>query len=173
MENLQATKKWSDLKGMAVVALDNGKKMGSCDDFYFDLADSTIYALRVKTGMFGHQILPVADIRTIGQDAITTSVEGTLHNESDDKHLSSTAQGSKLLSYRIMSASGTVVGNVGNIILDVQTPNALRIATFELAGGLLDRISGRYSQVSISQLLRYGEDVLVISDQAAQALQAK
>jgi uncharacterized protein YrrD len=172
MENLQETKKWSDLNGLAVVALDNGKKVGSCDDFYLDLANSTIYALRVKTGMFGHRILPVAEIRSIGQDAITTSVEGTLHDESDDTHLSSTAQGSKLLSYKIMSASGTVVGSVGNILLDVQTPNAMRIATFELAGGILSRISGHYPEVSISQLLRYGEDVLVITDQAAQSLQA-
>jgi uncharacterized protein YrrD len=170
MENLQATKKWSDLNGLAVVALDNGKKVGSCDDFYFDLENSTIYALRVKTGMFSHKVLPVAAIHNIGQDAITTATEGKLLNEADDNHVASTAQGSKLLSYRIMSASGTVVGNVGNILLDVQTANALRIAAFELAGGILDRISGRYAEVPISQLLRYGEDVLVITDQAAQKL---
>ncbi len=170
MENLPATKKWSELNGKSVVALDNGKKVGSCDDFYFDLANNTLYALRVKTGVFSHQILLVSAINTIGQDAITTATEESLNNESDDSHLASTAQGSKLLSYRIMSASGTVVGNVGNVLLDVQTPNALRIAAFELTGGILGRISGRYAEVSISQLLRYGEDVLVITDQAAQKL---
>ncbi|HVB73964.1 MAG TPA: hypothetical protein VNE38_10460 [Ktedonobacteraceae bacterium] len=47
----------------------------------------------------------------------------------------------------------------------------LRIAEFELSGGLRERISRRYSSFSSSQLLQYGHDVLVIPDELAQSLQ--
>ena len=36
MENLQALRRWSALNGIAAVAISNGKKIGSCDDFYFE-----------------------------------------------------------------------------------------------------------------------------------------
>ena len=70
MENTQKTRKWSDLRGLAVVTLYDGKKAGTCDDFYFDPATQQIYALRVKTGLFGRRALLVTDINGIGKDAI-------------------------------------------------------------------------------------------------------
>ncbi|SRR2546425_582812 len=171
MDNIQATTRWSEIDGIAVVSLAEGKKVGTADDFYFDPANSTIYALRVKTGLFGHKALKVANINGIGQDAITTASEELISKESEDPKLSSLLLGKKLLSYRIMSAGGNIVGTVGNVLLDISVPTALRIAAFELSGGLRERLGGRYPTFDSVQVMRYGQDVLVIPDEATQSLQ--
>jgi hypothetical protein len=69
-----------------------------------------------------------------------------------------------------MSASGTLVGTIGNVLLDTSTPTALKIAAFELARSLRERLGGRYPTFSASQVVRYGEDVLVIPDEVVQSL---
>lgn len=170
MDNIQTTRKWSQLRGLAVVGLTEGKKVGTCDDFYFTPTTQNIYALSIKTGLLGHKVLLVANIDGIGQHAITTASEGSLQSESDDEHIMALPLGQSLRSYKIMSASGTIVGTVGDVLIDTSTPRALRISAFELTGGLLERISGRYPTFPAAQVTSWGQDVLVIPDQVAQSL---
>ena len=171
MENTQETRKWSNLRGQAVVTLSDGKKAGTCDDFYFDPATQQVYALRVKTGLFGHKLLLVTDIKGIGEDAITTANEDRLRKESDDKRLSTLIPGQDLLSYRVMSASGTLLGTIGNVVLATGTPTTLRLTAFELSGGLREHLSKRYLTFPAEQVVSYGADVLVIPDEVARSLQ--
>jgi len=171
MENTQETRKWSNLRGQAVVTLSDGKKAGTCDDFYFDPATQQVYALRVKTGLFGHKLLLVTDIKGIGEDAITTANEDRLRKESDDKRLSTLIPGQDLLSYRVMSASGTLLGTIGNVVLATGTPTTLRLTAFELSGGLREHLSKRYLTFPAEQVVSYGADVLVIPDEVAKSLQ--
>ena len=35
MDMSQSTRKWSELHGIAVISVADGKKIGTCDDFYF------------------------------------------------------------------------------------------------------------------------------------------
>jgi uncharacterized protein YrrD len=171
MENPQDIRKWSELHNLAVVSLADGKKVGTWDDFYFEPDTHHVYALRVKTGMFGHKVLPVAAIRAIGQDALTTTDEEVLESESKDERASTLPFGQDLQSYKVMSISGTLVGIVRNVLLDISTPTALQIAAFELTGGLRERLTGHYPTFPVAQVVRYGRDLLVISDEAARSLQ--
>jgi uncharacterized protein YrrD len=171
MENPQATRKWSDLRGTTVVSLANGTKIGSVDDFYFDPATSQVYAFKVKTGLFSHKILHVSDIRGIGQDAITCANEEAIQSESEDSQLSSLSNGQTLPTFRVMSASGTVVGNVGEVLLDTSNPSAVQIAGIVLSGGLLQHLGVRSSTMIKAQDIHYGQHVLVIPDAIVQTLQ--
>ncbi len=164
----QSIKKWTDLKDLAVVAIANGSKVGTIDDFYFDPsvspAANSIRGFRVKTGMFSHRALPASAINAIGTDAVTIDDEEMLHHEKDEAKFSTLPLGQSLLSYKVMSEGGTFIGNIGNMLLDITTPNALHIYAFELSGGLRSRISGHYSTFYAQQVVRYGQDVLVIPD---------
>jgi uncharacterized protein YrrD len=170
MENLQALRRWSTLNGIAVVAIFNGKKIGTCDDFYFETQTLRIYALRVKTGLFSHKVMPAASINTIGEDAITFANEEALHNESDDSRLATLLTGEGLHKYRVMSVGGTLMGTLGDVLLDTSTPNGPRIAAFELSGSLREQLSRKYPTFAASQVVSYGHDVLVIPDEVAQSL---
>ncbi len=170
MENLQALRKWSALRGIAVVALSNGKKIGSCDDFYFEPQTQSIFALQVKTGLLSHKVVPAASINTVGQDAITVPNEEVLRDVLDDARRATLLSGEGLRNYRVMSAGGTLVGTLGDALLDTSTPGALRVAAFEMSGGLREHISGKFPTFAASQVLNYGQDVLVIPDEVAQSL---
>lgn len=164
----QSIKKWTDLNGLAVVAIANGSKVGTLDDFYFDPsanpAANSIRGFRVRTGMFSHRVLPTGSINAIGVDAVTIDNEEMLHHEKDEAEFSTLPLGQSLLNYKVLSEGGMFIGNIGNMLLDITTPNVLHIYAFELSGGLRSRISGHYSTFYAQQVVRYGQDVLVIPD---------
>ena len=168
MDNTQPTIKWTEIRGKAVVSLEKGEKVGTCDDFYFEPQTHEVYALRVKTGMFSHHILLTARVNSVGQDAITIANEEALQSQSEDKKIATLPQGENMLAYKVMSASGTVIGTVGNILLYTNAPSKLQVAAFEFSGGLREMLGGRYSSFAAAQVISYGKDVLVIPDDLAQ-----
>lgn len=170
MEQSQVIRKWSELQGIAVVSLADGKKVGTCDDFYFEPRTQEVYALRVKTGLLSHKMLPVASISAIGKDAVTTVNEGELRGESEGEPVVTALAGQNLHKYRVLSESGNLVGTIGNILFDVTTPTKPQIAAFELAGGLRELLGRRYPTFPAAQVVSYGQDVLVIPDAIAQTL---
>ena len=115
-------------------------------------------------------MIPAASINTIGEDAITFSSEDVLHNESDDARRATLLTGESLHKYRVMSAGGTLVGTLGDVLLDTSAPNGPRVAAFELSGGLREQLSRKYPTFSAAQVVSYGHDVLVIPDEVAQSL---
>lgn len=166
MDNI-STRKWSEIRNLAVVTLTDGKKVGTVEDFYFDPHTNSVRALLIKTGMFGHQVLLVSSIQAFGQDAITASGENALIKEKKDAQLSTMPLGQTLLTYKVMSEGGSVVGTIGNLLFDLSTPGVLRVAAFEMAAGLRERISGHYPTFEAQRVLRYGQDVMVIPDAIA------
>ncbi|GAC1454784.1 MAG: hypothetical protein PVS3B3_02070 [Ktedonobacteraceae bacterium] len=167
MQNNETGKRWSDLHNLAIVTIDSGKKVGTLEDFYFEPRTNEIYALYIKTGVFGHRALRSTSLNAIGTDAITFSDESNLIEEKADDLLSTLPLGRALLTYKVLSEGGTVVGTIGNIVLDTSVPAHLRVIAFELAGGLRNKLSGRYPSFSSTQVIRYGADVLVIPDSVA------
>ena len=167
MQNSEVSKKWSDLQGIAIVTIDSGKKVGTLEDFYFEPKTNSVRAFYVKTGTFGHRALLTSSVSAIGNDAITFTDESALIEEKKDSQLPTLPLGRNLLTYKVMSEGGTVVGTVGNILFDISTPTNLRVIEFELAGGLRSKLSGRYPSFSSTQVVRYGQDVLVVPDSVA------
>ncbi len=167
MQNNETGKRWSDLHNIAIVTIDSGKKVGTLEDFYFEPRTNSVYALYIKTGVFGHRALKASTINAIGTDAITFADENNLIEEKNDELLSTLPLGRALLTYKVLSEGGTVVGTVGNVLFDTSVPANLRVIAFELSGGIRNKLSGRYPTFSSAQVVRYGADVLVIPDSVA------
>jgi uncharacterized protein YrrD len=165
------TKKWSELQGLTAVSINNGKRAGTLEDFYFDIQNSDIRALFIKTGIVGHRALMTSSIAAIGQHALTFTDESFLIKESEDPDLPKMPLGRVLVSYRVLTEGGNVVGTIGNIILDTSIPTKLRIAEFELTGGLFSHLSGNFPTFKASEIIRYGHDVIIVSDAAIASLQ--
>ena len=170
MQNTEMTKKWSELRGIALVTIETGKKEGTLDDLYFDPQTTGVRALRIKTGLFGHRALLVSSINAIGTDAITFAKEDMLIDEKDDALLSNMPFGSTLLSYKILTEGGNVVGTVSDFILEVSNPSQLHIVSYELPGNLFGRLGGHRPSFMATQVIRYGRDVMVIPDAVAESL---
>lgn len=170
MQKGELVKKWSDIKGIAVVVIDNGSRVGAIDDFYFQPQNHGIQALQVKTGIFGHRVLPASNITAIGRDAVTIANESLLVHEQDKSELSLLPLGRSLLSYRILSEGGAVIGTVGDILIDVSTPTQLRVDAYELADTFKTRLTGQHIILSSSHVVRYGQDVIIVTNDVAEAL---
>lgn len=170
MSSNLSLRKWSDLQNLAAVALDTGKRVGSLDDFYFDPQSHLIHAFVIKTGMFSKRALLCSALNGIGVDALTFADENALIKEGDNDLLKTAPLGNTLLSYRVLSDGGDVVGTIGNIIIDTTNPTAPSLSSFELSGGIRERLSHRYQTFAANQILRYGQDVIVIPNDLAQSL---
>ena len=163
MDKNPTTRKWIDIRGLAVVALNTGIKVGTVDDFYFESESNAVRGLRVNTGLSGYKELPSNGISAIGRDAITTANQEMVIDERHDGRIPALPLGHSLLSYKIMSENDDLVGSVGNIILSTYPPIALRVVAFELA-------EGRHRTFSAQEVTHYGQDVIVILDQVARQL---
>lgn len=170
MDETRSTTRWTEIRGRAVVNLEKGEKVGTCDNFYFDPQTHEVYALRVKTGMLSHRILPAAHMSSVGQDAITIPNEEALQKPSVDKKIAELPSAESELSFKVMSASGTLIGKVGNILLYTNAPAMLEVAGYELSGGLREKLGGHYASFAASEIMSYGTDVIVIPDDVAQTL---
>lgn len=157
-------RRWAQLRGLDVTIPSEGRKAGTVDDFYFDTESSEIYALRVKIGLAGYRALTSNAISTIEPDKITIANPQMLIDERHDGRLPVLQLGTTLPSYKVMSESGKLVGTVGNILLAVDPPVALRISGFELVGGRRNRT------FSAHEITRYEEGVITILDQVAKKL---
>ncbi len=171
MENNVIVRKWTEMAGIAAITLDAGKKIGTLEDFYLDAEKSTVFALVIKTGLFGHRALPVGAISGMGVDAVTFTNEEQLIKENEISSTANLLPGKGLLSYRVLSESGTLIGEIGNILLDVTNPTAMKIDGYQLAtGGLRERFTGKYQAFAAGEVLRYGQDVVILPNNIAQAL---
>ena len=163
MQNPATLTKWSDIKGLAAVTIEDGKKVGTIEDFYFDPTAGTVLAFAIKTGLFGQRVLMTPSITALGTDALTFANEDALLKESHTSIPTGTILGQSMLTYRVLSVGGTVLGTLGNIMLDVMLPS-VRINSFELGGGLREHISGNYPTFPANQVVNYGQDVIIIPD---------
>lgn len=170
MQSGETVRNWADIKGIAVVVIENGSKVGTIDDFYFQPQNHGIQALQVKTGLFGHRILPASNITALGRDAVTITNENLLVQEHAQDEITLLPLGRSLLSYRILSENGSFIGTVGNILIDVSTPTQLRVDAYELADTMHTRLTGKHVILSSSHVIRYGQDVIVVTNDVAEAL---
>ena len=73
--------KFSELKGRAVVSLEDARKIGEVEDLMVEPASHHIASLKVRTGMFhAAQIIPVSDVKNVGADAVTISTDAGTAN---------------------------------------------------------------------------------------------
>ncbi len=170
MQNSPSLRKWTELKGLATVTLDDGKKAGTVENFFFDTQTNTVLAFIIKTGLFTHHAVMAGQLKSIGVDALTVPHENALVKEDVVNALATAPRGEDVLKYRVLSESGTVVGTIGNMVLDVSNPASVRIVSYELAAGIRSRLSGHYPSFDANRIKSYGHDVIVIPDNVASPL---
>jgi len=166
MDSQKNMRKWTDLYGSAVIT--GGRRLGTVDDFYLEPETNAIRALRIKVGVPGYRELQASAIGSIEQNRITIANEHMLTEERTDGRLSALLLGSNVLKYNVVSEGGTVVGRVGNVLIDTSTPIALRVAAFELGEDSREP-SGR-RPFNANEVTAYERDAVVILDKAARRL---
>ncbi len=112
--------KAGDLKGMAVVSLNDGIRLGRIEDLLFDTSSLQLAGLAVTTAN-GRTILPMAAIRSVGSDAVT--IESGVATQGPGSSPTGAAQRSlkDLSGIKVVNADGTYLGELKEIEIDPVT----------------------------------------------------
>jgi uncharacterized protein YrrD len=161
LDSYNSIRNWFDLRGLPVNIPNEGRSVGTVDDFYYKVGTNAIYALRIITRLSGYMALAASAISTIDKDAVTIASQEMLIDESNGGDLTELPLGNNLLGFNVLSESGTSLSTIESILLATYPPVALRIAAFQLASGKI---------FSAEEVTDYGRSELYILDKVAKRL---
>ncbi len=155
------------MKGIAIVAVGDGSRLGAVSDALFDLDNKRVKAFIVGSGgLFGgsDRILDIDDVKSIGTDAVMIDSRDQLVADRSDARYQAFPNIGKVTSLRVVSESGSLVGDLATLQFD---PNTSTLTDIEVSQhGLLASFRSNMS-VPAAAVVRFGQDVAVIPDQYA------
>jgi uncharacterized protein YrrD len=159
MPTQKNVRKWSELRGLKVAILSQGKNAGIVEDFYFQLGTNSIYALGVRTPLVGIKALPANAIKDIVGDAVIIDSERMLTTR-----IPPFPQGSSLLHAIVKGENEKEAGTITEILIGTIPINALRVVGYEVTDNANHR-SNRHKVLGADAVLHYDESLLVVDNQ--------
>lgn len=172
--------KFSELKGRSVINLADVTKIGEIEDLMVEPESHRIVSVKVRTGMFhAAQIIPVADVKNVGADAVTVSVSASPAKSPADTASSVIQSGSglpgtgagtsenaqptieitRILGNKVVTDAGTMVGELRDVLFDWAN---LTITGYEVhEGGLF----GKAQEFAATPEVRFGDKLITIPAQ--------
>jgi uncharacterized protein YrrD len=164
MPNQKNVRKWSELRGLKVAILSQGKNAGIVEDFYFQLGTNSIYALGVRTPLAGIKALPANAIKDIVGDAVIIDSERMLTTRIPPFPL-----GSSLLQATVKGENEKEAGTITEILIGTVPVNALRVVGYEVTDNA-SRRSNRHKVLGADAVLHYDESLMVVDNQTVAKL---
>ncbi|SKA04657.1 PRC-barrel domain-containing protein [Selenihalanaerobacter shriftii] len=154
--------KGHEIIDLPVINLQTGKEVGSVEDITFDPETKSITGLIIDGGSWlqGKQMIPYDELHSIGEDAVTIEDESAVTKRDKNKECLNGAAGS-VIGIRVVTNDGKELGNIEDIILD---PINGQLDAYELTDGLVQDILEGRGLLNISNDLKYGEDVVIVSN---------
>lgn len=146
------------LKGVAVVALDDGARLGRVSGTLFDRATLQLRALQVKSDGHGF-IVPFQQVRAIGADAVMV---GSSH---ESQAASSAGEYAQLIDYdaikklKVVDSTGTYAGTIHNLEVDPASGKTLRLIVHK--GGVLG-LGGETTTIDSSAITGVGPELITV-----------
>ena len=148
-----------DLRGIAVVSLAEGAKLGQVDVPLFDPATLHLRAFRVR-GDRQTFIVPLDLVRTIGADAIMVESSAATQADAKGGAYGDLVEFATLKHLKVVDAAGTFVGTVNDLELDPATGRALRIVAHK--GGVLG-LGGETTMVEMAAIHTIGAAMITLA----------
>jgi sporulation protein YlmC with PRC-barrel domain len=151
------------LKGMAVVSLAEGAKLGQVDAPLFDAATLHLRAFQV-TGDGQTFIVPLDQVRTIGTDAVMVESSQATQTAVKGGEFGSLVPFSTLKQLKVVDAAGTFVGTLHDLELEPTTGRALRIVVHK--GGLFG-LGGETTTIEAAAIRSVGGELITVAEVGA------
>lgn len=149
------------LKGMTVVSVSEGARLGRVEDVLLDTSALQIGALKIAHE--GQQfVIPFNLIKSIGADAIT--VESSQVTQATGDAATSLVSLRDFKKLKIVDEFGTLLGVLSGVEFEQQTGKMQQLLVHK--GGVLG-LGGTTKTVDASQVRGIGRDVVTVSAEAA------
>ncbi|MGH2600694.1 MAG: MurT ligase domain-containing protein, partial [Dehalococcoidia bacterium] len=150
--------KAESIKGMAVVSVADGAKLGRVDDLIFDPAERRMVALRIDADK-QHAVIPLEQIKSIGSDAITVPAREVAQWPDASSPLNTFPRLGAIERLKVVDEAGTFLGEVANVEVDPATGAITGLAAHK--GGILG-IGRTEHTLTGDEILSIGDEVMVV-----------
>ena len=166
--------KFTDLKGRAVVNVDDAAKIGELDNLIIDTAARRVSAIKVKSGgLFSTpESISAGRVKMVGPDAITVRGSGSAAPAEQGQSSGleppaslapdSQKDASEIIGSKVITDAGKLLGEVSDILFDSET---LAVTGFEVREG---GFFARSQEILADPDIRYGGDMLTVPAKLAQ-----
>jgi sporulation protein YlmC with PRC-barrel domain len=154
----------SKLKGMAVVSLAEGTKLGTVARPLIDLAALRLVALQVK-GDSGTFVIPFEQVRQVGTDAITVASSQVTQIPGTDSAATALLDLDQIGKLKVVDQAGTLLGTVAQLTIDAASGQISHLGAHK--GGMLG-MGGTTTPIPAQAILSVGPDLLTVDMGAAQ-----
>ncbi len=150
------------LKGLAVISIADGEKLGTVEGIYLDPTAKRIVGFAVKHGggLFAageHELIDIDDVHALGQDALTLADKGAVRGDQTRARLDQIVELDDLLKRKAVTEGGTFVGQVAGVEVD---ETSFRIEDLEVSQGFFKT----NKLVPVGQIVSIGHDLIVVAD---------
>jgi len=153
------------LKGMAIVSVSEGSRLGRVDDVLINTSGIQIGALKIAHD--GQQfMIPFNLIKSIGSDAIT--VESSQVTQAEGSAAGAMVSLRDFKKLKMVDESGTLLGMLSSVDFDQQSGKLVQLSVHK--GGMLG-LGGTTTAVDTSQVRGIGREVVTVSAEAAATVQ--
>jgi uncharacterized protein YrrD len=151
------------LKGLAVISIADGEKLGTIDKVYLDPAAKRVVGFAVKHhgGLFSPEtpnLIDVDDIHSLGPDALTLDDKAAVRGDQTSARLTELVELDDLLRRKVVTEGGTYVGQVAEADI---AEHGFGVEQIEVSPGFFKT----NKQVAIDQVVSIGHDVVVVADE--------
>lgn len=148
--------KFSELKGRAVVDVDDAKKLGEIENLLLEPGTRRVSSMKVKTGgLFSTPLtIAISQLMNIGPDAVT--VKADIASPSQAASDQDSVELTSVLGHKVVTDAGTLVGEVQDVLLD---PVSAAVTGYEVREG---GIFAKSLEISATPEVRYGEKLITI-----------
>jgi uncharacterized protein YrrD len=148
--------KFSELKGRAVVRLDDARKLGEVADLLVDPLSGRIESLKLHTGLLrAAELIAPAAVQNIGADAVTVSGAAT-PEAPRAAGAPPLVELTRVLGAKVVTDAGAFVGELHDVLFDWAT---LTITGYEVRGAGL---FAQARQFAATPEVRFGEQLITL-----------
>lgn len=152
------------VKGLAVISISDGKKLGSVNHLFIDPAQKQVVGFSVS-GSHGllsadpdqGMIVDAKDVHSLGPDALTLTDASAARGEATNTAYGGLLDADQLTKRKVMTEGGTLVGQVASLEFE---PSSYRLTGIETSPGFFK--SNR--MIPIEQVTNIGEELVMVTD---------
>ncbi len=162
--------KIGELKGKAVVGIEDARRLGTVDDVFVDPAGWRIAGLRIKpAGGGSDQVVSGENVERIGRDAVTVATTDALRPIDRERDLTGLPSLNAMMNSTVVTEGGEMLGTISGVELDA---DARKVQAFEYGGGGLANLFGRQHHLEPENIVGIGSRLVTVREAARPSREA-
>lgn len=148
------------LKGMAIVSITEGSRLGRVDDLLIDTAQRQVVAFQASD-QGKRFIVPFHLVRNIGKDAVTVESSQVTQVEGQAGQAAGLLRLDEFNKLKVVDESGTFMGTISQVAIDPSTGHLVSLDAHK--GGVLG-LGGTTTTVAAEQVRAIGQEIITVAN---------